>query len=146
MKEWRSLDNGRHNLLELMYTDPTRWSLLFQTYVQLTMLRQHSKPAIKPVRIMERSLLRFVPIAVKVFRPSFLVESSVKLKKIIKNLRSKSRFIAQVLCPYFYSFLQCPLLLCGKSSRARSDDRSRVCCFVRVVQLPSHLPKPGLWN
>lgn len=57
VKEWRSLDNGRHNLLELMYTDPTRWSLLFQTYVQLTMLRQHSKPAIKPVRIMERSLL-----------------------------------------------------------------------------------------
>ena len=108
VKEWRSLDNGRHNLLELMYTDPTRWSLLFQTYVQLTMLRQHSKPAIKPVRIMERSLLRFVPIAVKVFRPSFLVESSVKLKKIIKNLRSKSRFIAPSLMSIFLFFFTVP--------------------------------------
>ena len=62
VKEWRNLDNGRHNLLELMYTDPTRWSLLFQTYVQLTMVKQHSKPSTKPIRIMERSLLRFVPI------------------------------------------------------------------------------------
>ena len=62
VKEWRNLDNGRHNLLELMYTDPTRWSLLFQTYVQLTMVKQHSRPSTKPIRIMERSLLRFVPI------------------------------------------------------------------------------------
>jgi len=59
VKEWRNLDNGRHNLLELMYTDPTRWSLLFQTYVQLTMVKQHSKPSTKPIRIMERSLARY---------------------------------------------------------------------------------------
>jgi len=58
VKEWRNLD-GRHNLLELMYQDPKRWSLLFQTYVQLTMLRHHSKPSTKPVRIMERSLARY---------------------------------------------------------------------------------------
>jgi len=58
VKEWRNLD-GRHNLLELMYQDPKRWSLLFQTYVQLTMLRHHSKPSTQPVRIMERSLARY---------------------------------------------------------------------------------------
>ncbi len=47
-----------HNLLDLMYSDPPRWSLLFQTYVQLTMLQQHTKITHKPVKIMERSLLR----------------------------------------------------------------------------------------
>lgn len=57
VKDWRNVDNGRHNLLELMYADPTRWSLLFQTYVQLTMVKQHSTPTTKPIRIMERSLL-----------------------------------------------------------------------------------------
>ncbi len=53
---WR--DASGHNLLDLMYSDPARWSLLFQTYVQLTMVQQHSKRTEKPIRIMERSLLR----------------------------------------------------------------------------------------
>jgi len=58
---WRNLDtgNGQQNLLELMYEDPARWSLLFQTYVQLTMIQQHTRPATKPIRIMERSLARY---------------------------------------------------------------------------------------
>jgi energy-coupling factor transporter ATP-binding protein EcfA2 len=37
--QWRNL-NG-HNLFELMYRDPTRWSFTFQTYVQLTMMKMH---------------------------------------------------------------------------------------------------------
>ena len=41
-----------------MYRDPARYSFLFQTYVQVTMLQQHSAPCTKPVKIMERSLLR----------------------------------------------------------------------------------------
>ena len=41
-----------------MYRDPQRWSLLFQTYVQLTMVQAHTRPTAKPIRIMERSLLR----------------------------------------------------------------------------------------
>jgi len=53
--KWRNLQGT--NLLQLMYEDPKRWSLLFQTYVQLTMLQQHTKISTKPIHIMERSLL-----------------------------------------------------------------------------------------
>jgi hypothetical protein len=44
---WRDL-NG-HNLLECMYTDPSRYSFAFHSYVQLTMLQNHikiSEPAV----------------------------------------------------------------------------------------------------
>eukprot|EP00088_Acartia_fossae_P068143 TRINITY_DN8583_c0_g1_i1.p1 TRINITY_DN8583_c0_g1~~TRINITY_DN8583_c0_g1_i1.p1 ORF type:complete len:238 (+),score=40.26 TRINITY_DN8583_c0_g1_i1:41-754(+) len=51
--KWRNL-NG-HNLLQLMYEDPARWSMAFQTYVQLTMLKQHLA-CDAPVKIMERSI------------------------------------------------------------------------------------------
>jgi deoxyadenosine/deoxycytidine kinase len=55
---WRDVKGN--NLLSLMYEDPARYSLLFQTYVQLTMLQQHNKEcdADKDAKIMERSLLR----------------------------------------------------------------------------------------
>ena len=53
------------NLLQLMYEDPKRWSLMFQTYVQLTMLQQHTKTSAKPIHIMERSLLRHIFITTK---------------------------------------------------------------------------------
>ena len=39
--KWRNA-NG-HNLLQMMYQDPHRWSLAFQTYVQLTMVQNHTK-------------------------------------------------------------------------------------------------------
>ena len=39
VKKWR--DVRGHNALAKMYEDPTRWSLTFQTYVQLTMLETH---------------------------------------------------------------------------------------------------------
>uniref|UniRef100_A0A147BTE3 Putative mitochondrial thymidine kinase 2/deoxyguanosine kinase n=1 Tax=Ixodes ricinus TaxID=34613 RepID=A0A147BTE3_IXORI len=51
---WRDL-NGK-NLLALMYREPKRWSLAFQTYVQLTMLQLHLAPVQSAVRLMERSL------------------------------------------------------------------------------------------
>jgi len=54
---WRNV-NG-HNLLAMMYDDPTRYSLLFQTYVQLTMLQRHNQPCTKSAKIMERSLARY---------------------------------------------------------------------------------------
>ena len=56
VEKWRNMHG--HNLLEKMYQDPKRWSLLFQTYVQLTMVQEHNKPNKRPIRIMERSLLR----------------------------------------------------------------------------------------
>ena len=46
------------NLLSLLYEDPKRWSLLLQTYIQLTMLQQHLQPCQAQVKVMERSLLR----------------------------------------------------------------------------------------
>merc|ERR1719186_343341 len=45
-----------HNLLQMMYEDPCRWSLTFQTYVQLTMVQNHTKVSNKSVKLMERSL------------------------------------------------------------------------------------------
>uniref|UniRef100_A0A1E1XRY3 Putative mitochondrial thymidine kinase 2/deoxyguanosine kinase n=1 Tax=Amblyomma sculptum TaxID=1581419 RepID=A0A1E1XRY3_AMBSC len=39
-----------------MYRDPKRWSLAFQTYVQLTMMQLHLAPVQTPVKLMERSL------------------------------------------------------------------------------------------
>lgn len=41
VEQWRNL-NG-HNLFELMYRDPSRWSFAFQTYVQLTMMQMHDR-------------------------------------------------------------------------------------------------------
>eukprot|EP00076_Gallus_gallus_P025446 XP_015147990.2 thymidine kinase 2, mitochondrial isoform X1 [Gallus gallus] len=40
----------------LMYQDASRWGITLQTYIQLTMLEQHTKPMISPVRMMERSI------------------------------------------------------------------------------------------
>uniref|UniRef100_A0A2K6EKQ6 Thymidine kinase 2 n=1 Tax=Propithecus coquereli TaxID=379532 RepID=A0A2K6EKQ6_PROCO len=40
----------------LMYSDASRWGLTLQTYVQLTMLDQHTRPQMPPVRLMERSI------------------------------------------------------------------------------------------
>lgn len=51
---WRDMQG--ENLLALMYKDPKRWGLTFQTYVQLTMMQLHLEPVPSPVKIMERSL------------------------------------------------------------------------------------------
>jgi len=52
--KWRDVKG--HNLLQLMYEDPERWSLTFQTYVQLTMLEQHVRKEGHQVKMMERSI------------------------------------------------------------------------------------------
>lgn len=53
--KWRDL-NG-HNLLQLMYENPDRHSLTFQSYVQLTMAQIHAeKTPPGKVKMMERSL------------------------------------------------------------------------------------------
>ncbi|CAG0924991.1 unnamed protein product [Notodromas monacha] len=58
VKEWRSVPgvSGSHNLLQLLYSDPKRWSFAFQHYVQLTMLKVHECPANAPIKVMERSI------------------------------------------------------------------------------------------
>uniref|UniRef100_A0A1D5RLI6 Thymidine kinase 2, mitochondrial n=1 Tax=Mus musculus TaxID=10090 RepID=A0A1D5RLI6_MOUSE len=40
--KWRNVHG--HNPLSLMYHDASRWGLTLQTYVQLTMLDQHTRP------------------------------------------------------------------------------------------------------
>ena len=62
---WRNCQG--HNLLQLMYENPGRYSLAFQTYVQLTMVKLHNQPTDKPIRIMERSLLRHTNILANIF-------------------------------------------------------------------------------
>nr|XP_008123040.2 PREDICTED: thymidine kinase 2, mitochondrial [Anolis carolinensis] len=39
-----------------MYQDATRWGITLQTYVQLTMLDQHMRTMVSPIRMMERSI------------------------------------------------------------------------------------------
>ena len=52
--KWRNIEG--HNLLQLMYEDPSRWSLAFQSYAQLTMMQNHVKKTNAPVKLMERSI------------------------------------------------------------------------------------------
>ncbi|XP_063950962.1 thymidine kinase 2, mitochondrial-like [Lytechinus pictus] len=51
---WRNAKG--HNMLGLLYKDPSRWSFAFQSYVQLTMLASHQVPHIHPIKMMERSI------------------------------------------------------------------------------------------
>lgn len=44
------------SLQGLLYNDPNRWSLAFQTHVQLTMLDYHTKDTKANVKLMERSI------------------------------------------------------------------------------------------
>ena len=57
VEKWRNLQG--HNLLQKMYENPKRWSFEFQSYIQLTLVQEHMKPCHVPVKMMERSLLRF---------------------------------------------------------------------------------------
>ncbi|XP_041318788.1 thymidine kinase 2, mitochondrial isoform X1 [Pyrgilauda ruficollis] len=54
LTKWRNVRG--HNILALMYQDASRWGITLQTYVQLTMLEQHTRPMISPIRMMERSI------------------------------------------------------------------------------------------
>ncbi|XP_067631539.1 deoxynucleoside kinase isoform X2 [Eurosta solidaginis] len=54
VEKWRNFKG--HNMLELMYVDPERWAMPFQSYVMLTMLESHTQLTDKPIKIMERSL------------------------------------------------------------------------------------------
>ncbi|XP_039931104.1 thymidine kinase 2, mitochondrial isoform X2 [Hirundo rustica] len=58
LAKWRNVRG--HNILGLMYQDASRWGITLQTYVQLTMLEQHTRPMfmlqIAPIRMMERSI------------------------------------------------------------------------------------------
>ncbi|XP_022239946.1 thymidine kinase 2, mitochondrial-like [Limulus polyphemus] len=54
VERWRNVKG--HNLLSLMYKDSARWSLTFQTYVQLTMINLHRTSHTSPVKLMERSI------------------------------------------------------------------------------------------
>ncbi|KAM9063842.1 thymidine kinase 2, mitochondrial [Sarcophilus harrisii] len=54
VSKWRNVRG--HNPLGLMYQDASRWGITFQTYVQLTMLDQHTRPQISSLRMMERSI------------------------------------------------------------------------------------------
>lgn len=50
VEKWRNVDG--ENLFHYLYKDPARYSLAFQTYVQLTMIKLHMK---RP-KLMERSI------------------------------------------------------------------------------------------
>ncbi|RUS88106.1 hypothetical protein EGW08_004159, partial [Elysia chlorotica] len=54
VEKWRNVEG--YNALGLMYTDPERWGMALQTYIQLTMLQIHNQQQEKDVRLMERSI------------------------------------------------------------------------------------------
>lgn len=41
---------------DLMYKEPAKWAMPFQTYVVLTMLQTHTAPTEKRIKLMERSI------------------------------------------------------------------------------------------
>ena len=51
---WRNVKG--YNTLDMLYKDPSRWALAFQSYVQLTMLQQHEMISKSWVKMMERSV------------------------------------------------------------------------------------------
>lgn len=58
VSKWRNVRG--HNPLGLMYRDAWRWGLTLQTYVQLTMLEQHTRPQREDARGGLRGPLRVV--------------------------------------------------------------------------------------
>ena len=84
VEKWRNC--GGVNLLDLMYKEPYRWAMPFQTYVTLTMLNMHTQQTKKPVKLMERSM--------------FSGNSKVLIANIIGNFNA--------------SFIFSPLLFRGK--------------------------------
>ncbi|XP_022808333.1 thymidine kinase 2, mitochondrial-like [Stylophora pistillata] len=54
VKKWQNVDGN--NTLELMYSDPKRWSYLFESYVLLTMMQVHHRLYLRtsPEKCMER--------------------------------------------------------------------------------------------
>ncbi|XP_030369383.1 deoxynucleoside kinase isoform X2 [Scaptodrosophila lebanonensis] len=54
VEKWRNVKGV--NLLELMYKDPKKWAMPFQSYVTLTMLQSHTQKTDKKMKIMERSI------------------------------------------------------------------------------------------
>ena len=49
-------NTGGTDGLSLVYQDPRRWNMCFQSYIGLTMLENHSKIPAKPIKLMERSI------------------------------------------------------------------------------------------
>jgi len=56
VSKWQNC--GGNNLMALMYSDPARWSMTFQSYVQLTMLENHLllPSSTSSIKLMERSI------------------------------------------------------------------------------------------
>lgn len=87
---WRNCRS--HNLLQSMYEDPSRWSFTFQSYVQLTMLKNHTKETPHPIKLMERSIYSAKYCFVeKMFRDGLLPDASYSvLSEWFKWIMEKS--------------------------------------------------------
>ena len=54
VNRWRNIQG--HNALALLYSDPARWSMSLQTYIQLTMVQNHLASRMKLLKFIERSI------------------------------------------------------------------------------------------
>nr|XP_020670039.1 thymidine kinase 2, mitochondrial [Pogona vitticeps] len=109
VSKWRNVRG--HNPLGLMYQDATRWGITLQTYVQLTMLDQHTRPMISPVRMMERSIHSAKYIFVEnLYRSGKMPEVDYVVltewfEWIIKNMNVSVDLIGKVeICCYCFCF------------------------------------------
>ncbi|XP_052542630.1 thymidine kinase 2, mitochondrial isoform X1 [Tympanuchus pallidicinctus] len=83
-----------------MYQDASRWGITLQTYIQLTMLEQHTKPMISPVRMMERSIHSAKYIFVEnLYRRLFPREGNrIRFTMVMEGLNCEQLLRASLAC------------------------------------------------
>lgn len=98
VSKWRNVRG--HNILGLMYQDASRWGITLQTYIQLTMLEQHTKPMISPVRMMERSIHSAKYIFVEnLYRRLFPRERNrIRFTMVMEGLNCEQLLRASLTC------------------------------------------------
>ncbi|XP_048814534.1 thymidine kinase 2, mitochondrial isoform X2 [Lagopus muta] len=98
VSKWRNVRG--HNILGLMYQDASRWGITLQTYIQLTMLEQHTKPMISPVRMMERSIHSAKYIFVEnLYRRLFPRERNrIRFTMVMEGLNCEQLLRASLAC------------------------------------------------
>ncbi|XP_032816201.2 thymidine kinase 2, mitochondrial [Petromyzon marinus] len=119
--KWRNI--WGHNLLALLYSDPKRWSLTLQTYVQLTMIMNHTSPSTTPVRMMERSIFSARYIFVEnLFRSGLMPEVEYAVLGEWFDWLTKTIPIPVDLIVY----LQASPQTCHERLKSRSREEERV--------------------
>lgn len=120
---WRSVGPRCDNLLHLMYQEPRRWTLAFQSYVHLTMLQQHQLSPRVPVKLMERSIFS----ARHVFCENHARAGNLTAMELA-ILDAWYQQIAATCCADVVLYLDTPVELCLQrlQQRGRAEEKQAV--------------------